>query len=328
MLEIAPSGDRLWYSELKSGVIREIDLRDGSSRPYAEIDVCSRDDQGLLGIAQHPRHPQVPDLFVYATVKVEGDCRNQLLRLVSRNGTASVEKVLVDWKYVGEHIGGRVEFGPDGHLYLSTGSGDDNASVQDPGSVHGKILRMTPDGKPVPDNPLVGLGYAYGVRNSFGFTWDQRTKYLWATDNGTGCNDEVNLVWPGANLGWGAGAACDDPPVSTPIEATNRDGPSPVMPRFSYSPSDGPTGIAFCHGCGVPSLEGQILYGAWRLGEIRALRLDQTRTQVLSETVVYRHRSAEFPLSVEVDASGQLWVSDQVGIYQLIPADRERGGPQ
>ena len=44
--------------------------------------------------------------------------------------------------------------------------------------------------------------FAYGVRNSFGMTFDPKTGYLWTTENGGRAFDEINRVVPGFNGGW------------------------------------------------------------------------------------------------------------------------------
>ena len=44
--------------------------------------------------------------------------------------------------------------------------------------------------------------FAYGVRNSFGMTFDPKTGDLWTTENGGRAFDEINRVVPGFNGGW------------------------------------------------------------------------------------------------------------------------------
>lgn len=70
---------------------------------------------------------------------------------------------------------------------------------------------MTKDSLPVKDNNgnLIGenyplnLYYAYGIHKGFGLDFDPVTEYLWGTETGHLINDEVNLVMPGFNIGYG-----------------------------------------------------------------------------------------------------------------------------
>ena len=95
------------------------------------------------------------------------------------------------------------------------------------------------------------------MRNSFGMAFDPVTGWLWATDNGPACNDELNRVHLGRNMGWGPSATCDQPPVTR--RDTNRDGPDPFLPRAVYGRL-GITGVAFCDGCGLgPGFEGDLV---------------------------------------------------------------------
>ena len=73
------------------------------------------------------------------------------------------------------------------------------------------------------------------------------TGNLWESENGPGCNDEVNLIRRGRNYGWGPNQTCDG---SSPGN-TNQDGPDPVLPETSFYDPIGITGIAFCDGCGL-----------------------------------------------------------------------------
>jgi glucose/arabinose dehydrogenase len=117
------------------------------------------------------------------------------------------------------HIGGSLEFGPDGALYISTGDGTSynaadprSASVQSLDSLAGKILRVDPmTGEGLADNPFVEEGmdlsinqakvYQLGLRNPFSMSFDSEGKLL-ITDTGWNSWEEINSGGPGANFGW------------------------------------------------------------------------------------------------------------------------------
>ena len=96
---------------------------------------------------------------------------------------------------------------------------------------------MTSKGAVPPDNPFPGkLIFAYGLRNSFGFTFDPLTGKLWETENGPECNDEVNLEQAGENHAWGSSETCSTPPA--PPANTNQDGPAPrILPLAYFTPT-------------------------------------------------------------------------------------------
>ena len=98
--------------------------------------------------------------------------------------------------------GGRIGFGPDGHLYVTTGWTENGDLPQDLTSLAGKILRMTRDGRVPDDNPFKGsLIYSYGHRNPQGLAWNAAGE-LFVAEHGQSGRDEINLVRPGANYGW------------------------------------------------------------------------------------------------------------------------------
>jgi len=313
-------GGRIFYGERYSGRIRIYDPKTRQDGPFFGIPHVAGDgEQGLLGLALHPDYPAAPYVYAYATRIVAGQRRNQIVRITDAGGRGTDMRVIFSSKTVAGvyHDGGRILFGPDGFLYAVVGEAHSSANAQSLDNQAGKILRMTPAGKPAPGNPFGNLIWAYGIRNSYGFAFDPRTGRLWETENGPECNDELNRIIEGRNYGWGRHETCSTPPA--PPRNTNRDGPDPVLPKLWYTPTIAPTGAAFCDGCGLGSTsEGRLFFGAYNTGEIRRVRLTDARLGVEGQTVVLRHDRGV--LSMEADPNGILYFSDSTAIYKLVPA--------
>jgi len=154
---------------------------------------------GLLGIAVPPDFARRP--YVYAYFTASGD--NRIVRMPFQGGRLGRPEVILDGIRKGKgRNGGRIVFGPDGMLYAGTGETGQAELAQDRGSLSGKILRMTPDGKAPRDNPFSGsLVYSYGHRNVQGLAFDP-TSRLWASEFGELTWDELNLIRAGGNYGW------------------------------------------------------------------------------------------------------------------------------
>lgn len=187
---------------------------------------------GLLGLAVRAEGSRTW-VYAYQTVGGDGSPTNQVVRMpLSGAPAASLalgapEPVVTGIPASTRHNGGRLAFGPDDMLYVTTGDAGNTALSQDPSSLGGKILRLTPEGDPAPGNPLEGSPvWSLGHRNVQGIGWDAQGR-MFASEFGQNAFDEVNLIEPGANYGWpvveGAGGGADyvDPLVTwRPDEAS------------------------------------------------------------------------------------------------------------
>ncbi len=112
------------------------------------------------------------------------------------------EIIIDDIPVASIHNGGRIKFGPDGLLYITTGDASVPDLAQDRDSLAGKILRLKDDGTIPSDNPFPGSPvYSLGHRNPQGLAWDARGR-LWVVEHGPSATDELNSIKPGANYGW------------------------------------------------------------------------------------------------------------------------------
>jgi len=309
------------YLERATGQVRFRNPATDFDRLFFRIrGVNGEGERGALGVALHPRWPEKPFVYVYVTRRAGGKLRNQILRIRERGGDGVGFTTIVSTPASSSpyHNGGRILFGPDGKLYAIVGDGHSAANAQDLSrDLRGKILRMNPDGSVPATNPTIGGDrsriFAFGIRNSFGFAFDPDNGNLWETENGPECNDEINLVRPGDNYGWGASANCPN---------TNQSGPVPRRaPEVTFASPIGITGAAFCDGCGLPGRQGDLLFGdCCGGGRIRRVTLDAARDDVASGPTVMLDSPGGSVLSMEVGPSGRIYFSDFSAIYRLRPA--------
>lgn len=257
-LAFLPDGNILFTE--RAGKVKLIKKDKPEVETIAIIQVKQAGESGLHGIAVHPNYPQKPYVYLYYTYSAED---NNSLNRVSRfklnleNSNEQVlsfgnrlidEQIIVD-KIPGAtaHDGGRIKFGKDGYLYITTGDAQNPSLSQDKNSLAGKILRVTDEGKSAPGNPFNTLVYSYGHRNPQGITWDSSGR-LWATEHGSQATDEINLIEPGKNYGW-------------PIIRGDEKRDELVSPKLhSGSNTWAPAGAAFYRGAESSAYKGSVFF--------------------------------------------------------------------
>ena len=217
------------------------DLRDGT---------VARGESGLLGVAVGPEDGAAPgEVFVHRTAPGG----NEVLRGTLTGRELSALTPLVQGiPAASTHDGGRLAFGPDGFLYVTTGDAQQRGAAQDPGALAGKVLRVTVDGAPAPGNPdPASPVWSLGHRNVQGVAWDVTGRML-ASEFGQDTFDELNVVVPGGNYGW------------PEVEGTGGAGAGFVDPVTTWATSDAsPSGLAVTREAAyLAGLRGQTL---WRV---------------------------------------------------------------
>jgi len=174
-------------------------------------------------------------------------------------------------KRLGGKTGGRIAIGRDGNLFVTIGDRSDSPPwdvAQRMDTDLGKIIHITPDGAPAPDNPFLGKPgvlpeiWANGVRSEEGLAFDPRGR-LWETEHGPRGGDELNIIEKGKNYGWPVVAHGIDYP-GTPIGdgLTHKEGME--EPVYYWDPVIAPSGLAFYTGNLFPQWKNSVFVGGLR----------------------------------------------------------------
>jgi glucose/arabinose dehydrogenase len=245
---------------------------------------------GLLGMALHPDFENNNYIYLYYTTQ-ENNLTNKVSRFVLSENSLSQETVIIDNIPASQnHDGGRIAFGPDGMLYITTGDSSQASLAQDTKSLAGKILRINNDGSIPDDNPFGNEIYSYGHRNPQGLAWDNEGR-LWATEHGPSGTqsgyDEINLIVKGGNFGW--------PEITG--DQQKEDLISPVIQSGSTE-TWAPAGIVFLNNSlFFTGLRGQTLYKA------EIISKDQLKLERLMSNEYGRLRA------ITKDNNGNLYLS-------------------
>ncbi|HEY1180178.1 MAG TPA: PQQ-dependent sugar dehydrogenase [Phytomonospora sp.] len=194
-LDFLPDGTAI-FAERNSALIKTVTPGTSPQTVGQVPGVVPGGEGGLLGLAVSPDYAADASVYVYFTAA--GD--NRVARLTL--GDLTPQPIVTGIPKASIHNGGRLAFGPDGKLYITTGDAAVRDNAQDPASLGGKILRVEPDGSVPADNPFPGSPvYTLGHRNVQGLDWTAAGE-LYASELGQNTWDEVNRIAAGSNYGW------------------------------------------------------------------------------------------------------------------------------
>ncbi len=194
-IDFLPSGVMIFTE--RPGVVSA--WEGGRRRTLGKVATLEEGEGGLLGVAVDPEFERNNYVYLYYT----RPHANRVSRFVLRERGLGEEKAILDGIPRAQfHDGGRIAFGPDGKLYVTTGDALEPARSQDRNELAGKILRLNKDGSVPSDNPFGNAVWAYGLRNPQSLAWDPQTRELYVTDHGPSAHDEIDRIERGGNYGW------------------------------------------------------------------------------------------------------------------------------
>ena len=330
----APTGDDRAFFTTKPGMIHII--ADGAVWPEPFLDltaeVLSRgEERGLLGLAFHPGYAANRKFFVFYT-DLDGHSQIYQYQADPQNpnradpATASHIITFEQTSNTGWHLGGQLQFGPDGYLYAAIGDGHDRETSQDTRTLLGTIIRIDVDnGDPysIPaDNPFAdgqaGLPeiWAYGLRNPWRFSFDGHHIYI--ADVGGAILEEINIAdtSEGAiNYGWPTmeGTSCNMPP--------NCDTPGLFNPQITYPHNEGIAVIGgyIYRGKAIPEMTGHYFYTDYRGIWIRTFAYtDGNITRHYESPILTENPGSGY--SFGIDGHGELYLLTDRSIFKIVPA--------
>ena len=330
-----PDG-KILVTERLPGAMRIVDSRGGMSEPLTGVNVVMNPDAkdiGLLDLALDSNFATNHRLFFTFFDYIGGTDSNTNVaraRLDETKGALTDVTVIfrgqpaIPSKRLGGKTGGRIVIARDGSLFLPIGDRSDSPpwDVAQRMDTHlGKIIHITQDGAPAPDNPFLGKPgvlpeiWAVGTRSQEGLAFDPRTGNLWETEHGPRGGDELNIIQKGKNYGWPIIAHGIDYP-GTPIGEglTHKEGLE--EPVYYWDPVIAPSGLAFYTGDLFPQWKNSVFVGG-----LRGMMLD--RLELKNDKVV-----AEEPLltdlharirDVRVGPDGAVYVLTDSGTASMSP---------
>ncbi len=268
----------------RGGDIRIVEIKTNQTgKPLEGVPkVYARGQGGLLDIALSPTFARDQWVFISYSEPHKDGARTAVARMkFAEDRFTDVSVIFRQAQGLdnGFHFGSRLVFAPDKTLFITTGDRyTEKDEAQNKNSHHGKVLRVTFDGKPAPDNPFASAGgagayvWSFGHRNLQGAALHPKTGKLWTSEHGPKGGDEINIPLAGKNYGWPvvgfgidySGAKLHDASAKPGMEA----------PVHHWVPSIGVSGIAFYTGDAIPKWTGRLFAAGLASRSLAMLTLD------------------------------------------------------
>ena len=328
----APTGDDRLFLTTKQGEI--LIITDGAVSPEPFLDLTPEirsqgTEQGLLGLAFHPHYNTNGELYVFYTgldghshlYQYQTDPQNP-----NRADPATGRRIITIEQSSpnGEHLGGQLQFGPDGYLYIAVGDGESDLQAQNTRTLLGTILRIDVDnGDPysIPaDNPYADgrAGrpeiWAYGLRNPWRFSFD--SPHIYIADVGGTLLEEINIAdasTGGINYGWPTleGARCHTPPRDCDTAGL-------FNPQIEYPIGEGLAVIGgyVYRGDAIGEMTGHYFYSDFTGRWIRTLLYDNGQ---ITQRRQWNQRDLKLVHSFGTDGHGELYLLTQTAVHKIVP---------
>lgn len=321
----------------KPGVARWKDFAAGTTGVLLTMAVAEESEEGLLGLAFHPRFAENGRFYTNAVVRRKGDDFTQIGAWRADPETlagARLERLVLEVEQPYQnHNAGQLAFGPDGYLYVGLGDGgwmnDPQGNGQNPATLLGSLLRIDVDrtegkqGYAVPaDNPFVDKPgfrpeiWAYGLRNPWRYAFAPDGRLIVA-DVGQDRYEEIDLIVRGGNYGWNIreaghcleeGEACKASGLIDPFYAYPRDDGRSITGGYVYG------------GQAIPALRGKYVFGDFISGAMWAVGVPSVETPSASQTAAALGKRPILISTFGRDHHGELYVADYSGgiIYRIV----------
>ncbi len=339
-LQNAGDGTNRLFAVERDGRIKVFQNQTNVNSTKLFLDITDRvtagGETGLLGLAFHPNFENNGYFYVNYTAP------NPLHTVISRFQVSSTnpdsavknsELILLTYDQpYSNHNGGCVAFGPDGYLYIAAGDGgsggDPQGNAQNITKLLGKIIRIDVNNPQPPlnygipsDNPFVDSTnvnvrkeiYAWGMRNTWRFSFDPNTGWLWAGDVGQDTYEEVDIIQNGKNYGW----RCYEGNHPYNLSGCNGVYEPPIW-EYTHSSLGGYSisGGYVYRGQNVPELFGKYIYGDYVSTRVWSLEYDGINPTVNTQIT----QAPGAITSFGVDENKELYlVSFNGKIYRFIP---------
>ena len=243
---------------------------------------------------------------------------NRVSRFTLQGSTAGDERVSFEFKIAFETStilnGGGLQFGPDGMLYISAGSTNNVLAANEPESPQGKLHRVDPatfPAQPAPGNPDPhSTIFARGLRNTYDFTFNPANGWLYATENGGDCDDEINLIVANGDYGWHKDGLCEDNNLPADYSFNK--------PLLYFTPTISPTGITFYNGDVFPEWQGNLFFCSWHWGKLVRLELTEDGTHLKKAERIETGIDRPCRIDITQGPDGALYYADITTIYRVV----------